>query len=362
MCEERSLRPFNPPLSWESIPAWLCSGAEQPRGTLAEHWGGRQGHGAPARAARGAQSCLRSPESSALCSPSRGPNAPEEPQGLGMGSNPGINAPGPLLQCQQPLLLPRRSTRRVEISLRGKPRDGWDRRGLPRAAGTKGSCLAAARLLPARRGGPPECRQQKQKCGEVNRVHARGTSCCCLGPSIHLSEGYHFGDAFNKGARTVSGCQSLRETCRQPLPRAGVFQALTSFCASKMKENRTCFVLSAACRSQRDTYAALKKEWTCCTGREGKSCQGEPGMEPRSSPPARGSGCARRKLLGNFLLGREKVHFYCLFWGGCLCEISAGRLGLVFGEETRTCSRERCPGLQQVPCPERLWLWCSWWC
>lgn len=118
-----------------------------------------------------------------------------------------------------------------------------------------GSCSA-----PARRGGLPECRQQKRKCREVNGVHARGTSCCCLGPSIHLSEGYHFGDAINKGARTVSGCQSLRETCLQPPLGAGAFRALTAFCASKMKENRTRCVLSASCQSQRDTLTALKKE------------------------------------------------------------------------------------------------------
>lgn len=157
-----------------------------------------------------------------------------------MGSNPGIYAPG--LQLQSLLLL-RRSMQWVESLLRGKPRAGWDLQGLLWAAGPKGSCLAAARL-------------QKRKCREVNGVHARGTSCCCLGPSIHLSEGYHFGDAFNKGARTVSGCQSLRETCLQPPPGAGAFRALTAFCASKLRENRTRFVLSASCQSQRDTLTA----------------------------------------------------------------------------------------------------------
>lgn len=30
--------------------------------------------------------------------------------------------------------------------------------------------------------------------------------------SVCLSEGYHFGDAFNKGVRAVIGCQSLQET------------------------------------------------------------------------------------------------------------------------------------------------------
>jgi len=89
----------------------------------------------------------------------------------------------------------------------------WKSAGIKRItlmAETEGSCLAP--VCPQL-----EFRQEKQKRWEVNRVHAQGTSFRCFGPSISLSEDYHAGDAFNKGARTVIGCQSPPETCLQPL-------------------------------------------------------------------------------------------------------------------------------------------------
>lgn len=93
-----------------------------------------------------------------------------------------------------------------------------------RAQGSDGSSGApadgrnprvAARLPSACSKGLLEFWQEKQKCCEVIEVHPQGTPFCCLAARIGLSEGYRFGDAFNKGTRTVIGCQSLpKPACR----------------------------------------------------------------------------------------------------------------------------------------------------
>lgn len=99
-----------------------------------------------------------------------------------------------------------------------------------------------------------------------HKVHAQGTSLCCSDPPISLSEGYHFGDAFNKGARTVTGCQKLPAApAGSPAPTPGCAYRLLA----KMKENGTFFILSSACQSQGDTllYSSL-----FLRGRWGTNC------------------------------------------------------------------------------------------
>lgn len=99
-------------------------------------------------------------------------------------------------------------------------------------------------LVPACDGGMLESQQEKQKCREANKVHAPVTPCCCC-QSV-CQRVITLGMLLIKESELSSGARACR---RPPAPPGSVFSKPQFFLPPKMKEDRTCFILSSACQS-----------------------------------------------------------------------------------------------------------------